>query len=84
MWGQPFMVALMGQIPFTLLHLAGSVTFAVFLSLALYRWAASNEKLRVSWVLRLARVWCLWVLLTKKRRHVLPALRFNKRDAFVI
>jgi len=53
LWGQPFMVALAGQIPFTLLHLAGSVTFAAFLSPALYRWVASKEELRVSRVLRM-------------------------------
>ncbi len=42
--GQPFMVALIGQIPFTLLHLAGTVVFATLLSPALYRWVVQNEE----------------------------------------
>lgn len=36
--GQPFMLALVGQIPFTLLHLAGTIVFSVCLSPAIYRW----------------------------------------------
>lgn len=42
--GQPFMVALAGQVPFTLLHLAGTVVFATFLSPMLYRWVVQNER----------------------------------------
>ena len=33
---QPFMSALVGQIPFTALHLAGNITFAFFLSPIIY------------------------------------------------
>lgn len=44
-WHQPFMVALVGQIPFTLMHLAGNVTLAAVLSPALYRWVVSNPRL---------------------------------------
>nr|MBP9749784.1 hypothetical protein [Candidatus Paceibacterota bacterium] len=44
-WGQPFMVALVGQIPFTLMHLAGNVTFATVLSPALYRWVVVSDAL---------------------------------------
>jgi hypothetical protein len=47
-WNQPFMVALVGQVPFTLLHLAGNVTFAATVSPALYRWVVANEQLTVS------------------------------------
>lgn len=45
--GQPFMVALTGQIPFTLMHLLGTVVFATLLSPALYRWVVQNEVLEV-------------------------------------
>lgn len=48
--GQPFLVALMGQIPFTLLHLAGTVVFATFLSPALYRWVVQNEAFEISFL----------------------------------
>ena len=41
--GQSFMQALTGQIPFTLMHLLGSVVFATLLSPALYRWVVRNE-----------------------------------------
>ena len=46
--GQSFMVALMGQIPFTLMHLLGTIVFAALLSPALYRWVVQNEKLEFS------------------------------------
>ena len=45
---QPFAMALAGQIPFTLLHLLGTVVFATLLSPALYRWVVKNEALEVS------------------------------------
>ena len=45
---QPFMAALLGQIPFTLLHLAGTVVFAVYLSPVLYRWVVQNEVFEIS------------------------------------
>ena len=48
--GQPFMVALAGQIPFTLLHLAGTVVFATLLSPALYRWVVQNERFELSFL----------------------------------
>lgn len=44
LWGQPFMVALVGQIPFTLMHLVGNVAFAAVLSPALYRWVVANPR----------------------------------------
>jgi len=46
--GQSFMVALVGQIPFTLLHLAGTIVFATLLSPVLYRWVVQNEKLELT------------------------------------
>lgn len=46
--GQSFTLALVGQIPFTVLHLGGVVFFAVFLSPALYRWIVTNESLELS------------------------------------
>ena len=42
---QSFSLALSGQIPFTIMHLLGTVTFSVILSPALYRWVIANEKL---------------------------------------
>lgn len=46
--GQPFMVALAGQIPFTLLHLAGTIIFSVCISPALYKWVIQSEALEMS------------------------------------
>jgi len=42
-FGQSFAVALAGQIPFTLLHLLGSVTFAIVLSPVIEMWAKKSE-----------------------------------------
>lgn len=39
---QSFMTALIGQIPFTVLHLIGNVTFAAVLSPAIYSWIVTN------------------------------------------
>lgn len=50
LWHQSFMVALTGQIPFTLLHLAGTIVFATFLSPALYRWVVQNEVFEISFL----------------------------------
>ncbi len=44
---QPFIVALTGQIPFTLMHLLGTIVFATLLSPALYRWVVQSEALEV-------------------------------------
>jgi len=43
LWGQPFMAALVGQVPFTLMHLVGNVTFAWLLSPAIYRWVVTTR-----------------------------------------
>ena len=44
---QSFAVALTGQIPFTLMHILGTVVFATLLSPALYRWVVQNEILEI-------------------------------------
>jgi uncharacterized membrane protein len=41
---QPFMEALIGQIPFTGLHLLGNVSFAIVLSPLIYRFVIENKK----------------------------------------
>lgn len=41
-FGQPFIAAALGQVPFTILHLLGNITFAAFLSPVLYRWFRSS------------------------------------------
>lgn len=46
-FGQPFLAAVIGQIPFTLLHLLGNVSFALILSPALYRYVIENKTLEV-------------------------------------
>ncbi len=46
--GQSFAVALVGQIPFTLMHVLGTVVFSVLLSPVLYRWVIQNERLEFS------------------------------------
>lgn len=51
MFGQPFMDALTGQIPFTLMHLAGNGILAVTLSPLLYRWVVMNKKLEPGFLL---------------------------------
>lgn len=45
---QPFMVALVGQIPFTLMHVLGTVVFTLALSPVLYRWVVKNDSLEIS------------------------------------
>ena len=44
-FGQPFLAAVLGQIPFTALHLLGNVSFALVLSPALYTFVIENKKL---------------------------------------
>jgi energy-coupling factor transport system substrate-specific component len=47
-FGQTFMTALVGQIPFTALHLLGNVSFAIVLSPAIERWLVKESKSVVS------------------------------------
>lgn len=44
MFGQPFMNALVGQIPFTLMHLVGNAVLAVTISPLVYRWIVLNKR----------------------------------------
>lgn len=44
-FGQPFLVALTGQIPFTLIHLLGNGVLALTLSPLLYHWLIKNPNL---------------------------------------
>ena len=44
-FNQPFLVAVVGQIPFTLMHVLGTVVFTLALSPALYRWVVKNDAL---------------------------------------
>ena len=46
-YDQPFMSALIGQIPFTLMHLLGVVVFSVAISPAVYKWIISNDTLEI-------------------------------------
>ena len=45
---QLWSAALLGQIPFTLMHLLGTAVFATVLSPALYRWVVQSEALEIS------------------------------------
>jgi len=47
---QSFAEAAMGQIPFTLLHLAGNITFAYFLSPLIYKYTVKNKKIKFNQV----------------------------------
>lgn len=47
LFNQTFMQALIGQIPFTILHLAGNVVFAFFLSPLIYTYLSTNKSLDV-------------------------------------
>lgn len=46
-YGQPFMAALIGQIPFTLMHLLGTVVFSVTISPVVHKWIVSNDTLEI-------------------------------------
>ena len=48
MFGQSFAEAFVGQIPFTAMHLAGNIAFAITLSPAIYRWVVANPSLEAS------------------------------------
>lgn len=46
-YGQSFINALVGQIPFTLMHLAGTIGFSIVLSPLVYRWVVRNDTLEI-------------------------------------
>lgn len=50
LYGQPFMAALVGQIPFTLSHLAGNIVLAFVVSPLVYKFIVTNEKLELGFV----------------------------------
>jgi len=45
---QTLMQAFVGQVPFTLMHLLGTIVFAIVLSPAIYRWVVENDALEIS------------------------------------
>lgn len=47
-FGQPLILAIVGQIPFTLMHVLGTVVFTLVLSPALYRWVVKNDALEIT------------------------------------
>ncbi|MEA2701807.1 MAG: energy-coupling factor transport system substrate-specific component [Candidatus Parcubacteria bacterium] len=46
-FNQPFMVAVVGQIPFTLMHVFGTVVFTLALSPVLQRWVVRNDTFEI-------------------------------------
>lgn len=52
-FNQPFMAAVIGQIPFTLLHLLGNCSFAVLASPLIYRYAISRRSADRAYLLNL-------------------------------
>lgn len=51
-FGQTFMSSLIGQIPFTLWHLGGNITFAAIFSPLIYNWVVDNKNLELSFVIK--------------------------------
>ncbi len=49
-FGQPFTAALVGQIPFTAMHLAGNIVLAAVLSPAVYQFVVNNPRLKIGLV----------------------------------
>ncbi|MEY4731319.1 MAG: hypothetical protein RL681_265 [Candidatus Parcubacteria bacterium] len=54
-FGQSITEAFVGQIPFTLMHVAGTAAFSVVLSPAAYRWIVTNPALTIPVGARVAR-----------------------------
>ena len=50
---QSFVQALVGQIPFTALHLVGNISFAIVLSPLIYRFIIENKKFETESILRI-------------------------------
>lgn len=53
LFGQNFIQATLGQIPFTLNHLAGNMAFAFFLSPLIYKYVIENKKFETSQLINL-------------------------------
>lgn len=47
-FGQPFMAALIGQIPFTAMHIAGNIVLAAVLSPAVYQFVVNNPRIHLA------------------------------------
>jgi uncharacterized membrane protein YbaN (DUF454 family) len=47
-FGQTFMGSLLGQIPFTIMHLAGAITFSAILSPIFEKWVMNNKYLELN------------------------------------
>lgn len=47
-FGQPFVAALVGQVPFTILHLMGNMTLALAVSPAISAWLEAHEPMRTA------------------------------------
>lgn len=47
-YGQSIAVALVGQVPFTIMHLLGTVVFAAFLSPIIHTWIVQNESFEMT------------------------------------
>jgi hypothetical protein len=54
-FGQPFMSAVVGQIPFTIIHLLSNVSFAIVLSPMIEKWVLKDSTFKVP-VLRSVRI----------------------------
>lgn len=52
-FGQNFTEAIIGQIPFTILHLVGNISFAFFLSPLIYKYVIENEKFENNQIINL-------------------------------
>lgn len=55
-YGQSFMSALIGQIPFTLMHLVGNVSFAIVLSPLIYKFVIQNTNLETKTILQFFKI----------------------------
>jgi uncharacterized membrane protein len=49
-FGQPFIVAVIGQIPFTLSHVAGNIVLALVVAPLIYKFIVTNEKLQLNFI----------------------------------
>lgn len=51
-FGQPLLVTVIGQIPFTIYHLAGNIAFSFFLSPLIHQFVVENKSLTLSACIR--------------------------------
>lgn len=55
-FGQSFTVSLIGQIPFTLIHLLGNVSFAIILSPVIEKWLVKENAVSFNFFRRVAKI----------------------------